>query len=200
MVLKTSKSVDLSPHVAAVQGALTKETIFSTDPADTFITALQKLLISKGVTIATAESCTGGMVSEMLTRTPGSSAVFEGGVVAYSNSVKEEIVGVSPQTLERYGAVSAETVRELALNIRERFKTSYGVSISGVAGPDGGSDTKPVGTFFVGISSQSRSFEKRYLYISDRHNVRSYATYVALDLVRRTVLGLEEPEAYPIVR
>lgn len=200
VVLKTSKSVDLAPHVAAVQGALTKETIFSTDPADTFITALQKLLISKGVTIATAESCTGGMVSEMLTRTPGSSAVFEGGVVAYSNSVKEEIVGVSPQTLERYGAVSAETVRELALNIRERFKTSYGVSISGVAGPDGGSDTKPVGTFFVGISSQSRSFEKRYLYISDRHNVRSYATYVALDLVRRTVLGLEEPEAYPIVR
>lgn len=200
VVLKASQSVALAPHVAAVEGALTKETIFSTDPSDTFITALQKLLLSKGLTIATAESCTGGMVSEMLTRVPGSSAIFQGGVVAYSNAVKEEIVGVSRQTLERHGAVSAETVRELAGHARERFKTSYGVSISGVAGPDGGSDEKPVGTFFVGVSSAERSFEKRCLYISDRQNIRTYASYVALDLVRRAILGLGVPDGYPIVR
>jgi nicotinamide-nucleotide amidase len=200
VVLKAPKSFNLAPHVAAVEGALSKETIFSTDPADTFITALQKLFLSKGLTIATAESCTGGMVSEILTRTPGSSAVFQGGVVAYSNAAKEDLVGVSRQTLHQHGAVSAETVRELARNVREKFKTSYGVSISGVAGPDGGSDEKPVGTFFVGVSSAERSFEKRCLYISERQNVRTYASYVALDLVRRAILGLGVPHGYPIVR
>jgi nicotinamide-nucleotide amidase len=140
------------------------------------------------------------MVSEILTRTPGSSAVFQGGVVAYSNDIKERIVGVSHETLEKNGAVSTETVRELAKNVRERFKASFGVSISGVAGPDGGCDAKPVGTFFVGISSEGRSFEMRCLYVSERQNVRSYASYVALDLVRRAILGLPVPEVYPIFR
>jgi nicotinamide-nucleotide amidase len=200
LVLKAPKSFDLAPYVGAVQGALQNDAIFSEDPADTLITKLQKLLIENSLTIATAESCTGGMVSELLTRTPGSSAVFQGGVVAYSNTVKEEIVGVSAQTLTNTGAVSAETVRELAKNVREKFKTSYGVAISGVAGPDGGSAEKPVGTFFVGFSSASRSFELRCLYVSERQNVRSYASYVALDLVRRAVLGLPVPEGYPLQR
>ena len=91
-------------------------------------------------------------------------------------------------------------MRELAKNVREKFKTSYGVAISGVAGPDGGSAEKPVGTFFVGFSSASRSFELRCLYVSERQNVRSYASYVALDLVRRAVLGLPAPEGYPLQR
>ena len=200
VVLKAPKSFDLAPYVVAVQAALQNDAIFSEDPADTFITKLQKLLIENGLTIATAESCTGGMVSELLTRTPGSSAVFQGGVVAYSNTVKEQIVGVSAQTITSTGAVSAETVRELAKNVREKFKTSYGVAISGVVGPDGGSAEKPVGTFFVGFSSASRSFELRCLYVSERQNVRSYASYVALDLVRRAVLGLPAPEGYPLQR
>jgi nicotinamide-nucleotide amidase len=200
VVLKAPKSFDLAPHVASVKDALQRDTIFTENPAESFITSLQQLLISKGLTVATAESCTGGMVSEILTRTPGSSAVFHGGVVAYSNDIKERIVGVSHETLETTGAVSAETVRELAKNVREKFKTSFGVSISGVAGPDGGSEAKPVGTFFVGISSESRSFEMKCLYVSERQNVRSYASYVALDLVRRAVLGLPAPEGYPIFR
>ena len=200
VTLKAPTSFNLTPHAAAAREALRAETIFSEDPADSLITTLQKLLISKGLTIATAESCTGGMVSELLTKTPGSSAVFQGGVVAYSNDIKERIVGVSHETLEKTGAVSAETVRELARNVREKFKTSYGVSISGVAGPDGGTDAKPVGTFFVGVSSEARSFEMKCLYISERHNVRVYASHVALDLVRRAILGLPAPEAYPIFR
>jgi nicotinamide-nucleotide amidase len=200
VVLKAPSSFSLAPHVAAARAALNEETIFSEDPADSFISSLQKLLVSRGLSIATAESCTGGMVSEILTRTPGSSAVFKGGVVAYSNSAKESIVGVSHQTIQDHGAVSAETVRELARNVREKFNTSYGVSISGVAGPDGGSEAKPVGTFFVGVSSSTLSLEKRFLYVSDRHNVRSYASYVALDLVRRAILGFSVPEGYPIFR
>ena len=200
LVLKAPKSFDLAPYVASARDALQHDTIFSEDPAETFLTSLQKLLLSKGLTVATAESCTGGMVSELLTRTPGSSAVFQGGVVAYSNEIKERVVGVSRETLDTTGAVSAETVRELAKNVRERFKTSIGVSISGVAGPDGGTEAKPVGTFFVGISSEARSFEIKCLYVSERQNVRSYASYVALDLVRRAVLRLQVPEAYPIFR
>ena len=139
-------------------------------------------------------------MSELLTRTPGSSAVFPGGVVAYSNDIKEKIVGVSHETLEQTGAVSAETVRELARNVRERFTTSYGLSISGIAGPDGGTEAKPVGTFFVGVSSEARSFEMKCLYVSERQNVRSYASYVALDLLRRAIVGFPVPEAYPIFR
>jgi nicotinamide-nucleotide amidase len=200
LVLKAPKSFDLAPYVVAAREVLQKDTIFSEEPAESFLTTLQKLLLSKGLTVATAESCTGGMVSELLTRTPGSSAVFQGGVVAYSNEIKERIVGVSRETLDTTGAVSAETVRELARNVRERFKTSIGVSISGVAGPDGGTEAKPVGTFFVGIASEARSFEMKCLYVSERQNVRSYASYVALDLVRRAVLGLTVPEAYPIFR
>ncbi|MEN9846790.1 MAG: hypothetical protein RIS36_1937 [Pseudomonadota bacterium] len=200
VVLKAPKSFALAPYVVSVQDALQRDAIFTEDPAESFITSLQKLLLSKGLTVATAESCTGGMVSEILTRTPDSSAVFQGGVVAYSNEIKERIVGVSHETLERTGAVSAETVRELAKNVRERFKTSYGIAISGVAGPGGGTEAKPVGTFFVGISSVARSFEMKCLYVSERQNVRSYASYVALDLVRRAILGLPVPEAYPIFR
>ncbi len=200
LVLKAPKSFDLAPYVVAAREVLQKDTIFSEEPAENFLTSLQKLLLSKGLTVATAESCTGGMVSELLTRSPGSSAVFHGGVVAYSNEIKERVVGVSRETLDTMGAVSAETVRELAKNVRERFKTSIGVSISGVAGPDGGTDAKPVGTFYVGISSEVRSFEMKCLYVSERQNVRSYASYVALDLVRRAVLGLPVPEGYPIFR
>ena len=118
----------------------------------------------------------------------------------WTPEIKERIVGVSRETLDTTGAVSVETVRELAKNVRERFKTSISVSISGVAGPDGGTEAKPVGTFFVGISSEARSFEMKCLYVSERQNVRSYASYVALDLVRRAVLGLPVPEAYPIFR
>jgi nicotinamide-nucleotide amidase len=200
LVLKAPKSFDLSPYVVSARDALQNDTIFSEDPAETFLTSLQNLLLSKGLTVATAESCTGGMVSELLTRTPGSSAVFQGGIVAYSNEIKERIVGVSRETLDTTGAVSAETVRELAKNVREKFKTSIGISISGVSGPDGGTDAKPVGTFYVGISSEARSFEMKCLYVSERQNVRSYASYVALDLVRRAVLGFPLPEAYPIFR
>lgn len=200
VVLKAPKSFALAPYVVSVQDALQRDAIFTEDPAESLVTSFQRLLLSKGLTVATAESCTGGMVSEILTRTPGSSAVFQGGVVAYSNEIKERIVGVSHETLERTGAVSAETVRELAQNVRERFKTSYGIAISGVAGPGGGTEAKPVGTFFVGISSVARSFEMKCLYVSERQNVRSYASYVALDLVRRAVLGLPVPEAYPIFR
>lgn len=201
LVLKATEGFDLTPYVTKVKEALGVETIFTEDPNESFVQAIHRTLLSHQATIATAESCTGGMVAELLTRTPGSSSVFLGGIVAYSNAVKESSVGVSHDTLAKHGAVSAETVRELARGVREKMKTTFGVSISGVAGPDGGTAEKPVGTFFVGVSSERGSHELKCLYASDRHNIRVYASYVALEMVRRILSGLPLPaQGLPIVR
>lgn len=198
VVLKAPEEFDISASYVAVKNALGAEVVFTEDPQETFVAAVHKLLAARNATVATAESCTGGMVSEFLTRTPGSSTTFTGGVVAYSNSIKSGVVGVSEQTLLSHGAVSAETVCELAAGIRALCKTSHGISISGVAGPDGGTPEKPVGTFFVGIAGAGFARSMRCVYPSDRHNVRTYASYVALDLLRRTLMGESFPESYPV--
>jgi nicotinamide-nucleotide amidase len=138
------------------------------------------------------------MVAEFLTRTAGSSRVFRGSIVAYHNDIKESALGVSREVLTQHGAVSQETVRAMAAGVRERLKSDIGVSISGVAGPDGGSEAKPVGTFFVGVSSPRGSHEVRCLYANERQTVRTYAAYVALDVVRRHVLGIPIPPTYPV--
>jgi nicotinamide-nucleotide amidase len=113
--------------------------------------------------------------------------------------VKERVLHVRPETLAAHGAVSAETVREMAQHVREMMGTTYGVAISGIAGPGGGSPEKPVGTFYVGVCGPKRAFEGRYFYANERRMVRQYATYVALDLLRREVEGLEIPESYPVL-
>jgi len=197
LVLKSARA-DLASFADQARTALGAGNAYTEDPEIPFVGALQSALELKQLTIATAESCTGGMAAELLTRTPGSSRIFRGSVVAYHNDVKEQQLGVSASTLAQHGAVSAETVREMAKGVRELLKSDIGVAISGVAGPDGGSDAKPVGTFFVGVSSPHGSFEQRCLYSNERQNVRVYASYVALDLVRRHVLGLPLPAGYPI--
>lgn len=200
VVLKAPKRVSLGEHATRVRDAIGSPYIFSEDAGQTYVSALQSVLLTRGVTVATAESCTGGMISEMLTRTPGSSSIFMGGIIAYHNAIKEGLLGVSPETLQAHGAVSAETVRDMAVGARMRCGTSLGVAVSGIAGPDGGTADKPVGTFFVGVSVEGHTVEVRSLYISERSNIRSYAAYVALDIVRRTVLGLPIPASYPEIR
>jgi len=197
IVLKTVRD-DLTVHAGLVRAALKPENIYSEQPQQGFLEVLQEALEERKLTVAAAESCTGGMVAELLTRTPGSSRVFRGGVVAYHNDIKESELGVLHEALSQHGAVSAETVRAMARGVRERLASSIGVAISGVAGPDGGSEEKPVGTFYVGVSSDSGAFERRCAYSNDRQTVRTYAAYVALDLVRRHVLGLPIPETYPL--
>lgn len=198
VVLKAPEDVDLAQAVAAVKAVLGPEVIFTEDPQETFVAAIHRLLEAHKATVATGESCTGGMVSEILTRTPGSSVTFSGGVVAYSNAIKSDVVGVSKETLQAHGAVSAETVQELAAGVRKLCKTSYGISISGIAGPDGGTAEKPVGTFFVGVAAETSVRSMKCVYPSDRHNVRSYASYVSLDLLRRSLQGESFPDSYPI--
>lgn len=153
--------------------------------------SLQKILQEQQWTVATAESCTGGMVAAMLTDSPGSSQVFWGGVTSYANSAKEELLGVSPGLLRRYGAVSKEVAIAMAEGIRQRSGARFGLSLTGVSGPGGGSPEKPVGTIYVGISSALGS-ESGHLVIKasqgDRLQNRTYASHLALDMLRKKII------------
>jgi len=126
------------------------EYIFSYDDEDLHDVVTRKL-IEKNITISCAESCTGGLFAEMLTRTPGISAIFDRGIVTYSNRAKNDELGVKPETIEKYGAVSEETAAEMARGLFEKTGSRLCISISGIAGPDGGTEEKPVGTFCVGL-------------------------------------------------
>jgi nicotinamide-nucleotide amidase len=140
---------------------------------------------ARGLTLATAESCTGGMVAARLTSVPGSSDVFVGSVVAYANAVKERELGVSGEVLERHGAVSAETAAAMAHGVRERLGADIGVAVTGVAGPDGGTEEKPVGLVFVHALGPDREEARRTELPGDREMIRGRATAASLHLVRR---------------
>lgn len=114
-------------------------------------------LTAKGKTLATAESCTGGSIASQLTALAGASRYFRGGIVAYSNEVKECALGVQHSTLEQYGAVSEQTAREMAEGVRERFDSDYAIATTGIAGPDGGTPTKPVGTVWIAVASRTHT-------------------------------------------
>jgi nicotinamide-nucleotide amidase len=139
----------------------------------------------RGLTLAAAESCTGGLVSARLTSVPGSSAVFQGGVVSYADGVKESALGVPHDVLERHGAVSAEAAKAMAEGARERLGADIGVSVTGIAGPDGGSAEKPVGLVFVHAVGPDGEEARRTEFPGDREMIRGRATASALHLVRR---------------
>jgi competence/damage-inducible protein CinA-like protein len=141
----------------------------------------------RGLTLAAAESCTGGLVSARLTAVPGSSSAFLGGVVSYANDVKESALGVPHDVLERYGAVSAEAARAMAEGVRERLGADVGVSVTGIAGPEGGSEEKPVGLVFVHAVGPDGEEARRTELPGDREMIRGRATAAALHLVRRVL-------------
>jgi nicotinamide-nucleotide amidase len=141
--------------------------------------------LEQGLTLATAESCTGGMVAQRLTSVPGSSRVFSGGVVAYADEVKAAELGVPREVLERHGAVSAETAAAMAAGARERLGADVAVSVTGIAGPDGGSDEKPVGLVYLHAESPSGSRSVDFVFPGDRDGIRRRAAVTALHLVRR---------------
>ena len=138
----------------------------------------------QGLTLATAESCTGGLVAARLTSVPGSSDVFVGGVVAYSNEVKARELGVPEATLERFGAVSEEAAEAMTAGARERLGADVAVSVTGVAGPGGGTPEKPVGLVFLHAQGPSGSLARRLDFPGDREAIRGRATAAALHLVR----------------
>ncbi|MBI2956866.1 MAG: competence/damage-inducible protein A [Acidobacteria bacterium] len=145
-------------------------------------------LMMRGATLAVAESCTGGLLGERLTSVPGSSKYFLGGVVCYSDRLKQKMLGVPETVLKRKGAVSAETVEALAKNIRRRTGAVLGVSITGIAGPEGGTPDKPVGTVYVALADAHRVKTEKHRFLGDRERIRWQATQAALDLVRRKLM------------
>ena len=144
----------------------------------------------RGLTLATAESCTGGLVAARLTSVPGSSDVFLGGVVSYANEVKSSALGVPAEVLESFGAVSAETAAAMASGARERLGADLAVSVTGIAGPGGGSAEKPVGLVYLHASGVGADRAADFVAPGDRETVRTRAAVAALHLVRKLVTEL----------
>ena len=144
-----------------------------------------RLLKESGQTLAVAESCTAGMLGMYITRVPGSSEYFKGGILCYSNEAKIELCGVGAELLQRHGAVSAEVAEALAAGVRKVFRSSIGVSITGIAGPGGGSPEKPVGLVYIGISDGSRALSRHRIMPGDRETIRERSSYLALSWLRR---------------
>jgi nicotinamide-nucleotide amidase len=154
-----------------------------------------RALAAEGLTLAVAESCTGGLVGHRLTEVPGSSAWLRGGVVAYADDLKRQLLGVRQETLDAHGAVSEETAGEMAAGVRHALGADLGVSITGIAGPSGGTPEKPVGTVCFGLSRECGTVTQRYPLWGTRDWVKLLASQIALDWVRRAALGLEVPDS-----
>ena len=144
---------------------------------------LVELLKAQGLTCATAESCTGGGVGSAITAVPGSSAVFAGGVISYSNDVKAGVLGVSREDLARVGAVSAEVAAQMAEGVRRLLKVDLAVSLTGIAGPDGGSAEKPVGLVWFGLATADGVRTEKAIFRGDRARVREQAVTHALGML-----------------
>jgi nicotinamide-nucleotide amidase len=147
-----------------------------------------ELLTAKNATISVAESCTGGLLANRLTNVSGSSRYFMSGIVTYSNESKMELAGIPPLLLEMQGAVSAEIAQGLAEGVRQRANTTIGVGITGVAGPTGGSEAKPVGTVHVAVALPHGTVQRQFLFPGDREKIRWQASQAGLDMVRRELL------------
>ena len=147
-----------------------------------------RLLKEKHATLATAESCTGGTIAQMITSIPGSSVYFKGSVVAYSNEIKKHILGINDETLSKYGAVSEEVVTHMAASLQKMFDVDYAIATSGIAGPDGGSEEKPVGTVWIAIATPDEVVASKFLFGDNRErNIRRTALQ-AINMLRKKLI------------
>lgn len=147
------------------------------------------LLRERGATLATAESCTGGLLAGRITAVPGSSSYFLGGIAAYANRVKQQLLGVPEALLQQHGAVSEPVAKAMAEGARERFGADYALATTGISGPGGGSEEKPVGTVCIGFASPAGTDVRRFLFPFDRERHRQITVQAALDRLRRELLG-----------
>jgi nicotinamide-nucleotide amidase len=146
--------------------------------------AVGNILLENKLTVATAESCTGGFVAHLITSVAGSSAYYQGSVLSYANEIKQQELGVSNTDLEKFGAVSAQVVEQMAISVREKMKTDYSIATSGVAGPDGGSEEKPVGFVWIAVASKRGVVSKSFNFENDRGRNIQRASIAALNLLR----------------
>ena len=147
-----------------------------------------KVALTTGVTIGTAESCTGGLVGKMLTDLGGSSGYYQGGVISYANAVKEQVLGVSSETLATYGAVSEETAKEMVEGVFRVLRTDYAIATTGIAGPGGGSQEKPVGLVYIGIGTPRGITVHKEIFIGDRDSIRKSVAERAIQYVYKELI------------
>lgn len=166
------------------------EYVFSFDD-ESLASVVGKMLIEMNKSLSVAESCTAGMLGAEITSVSGSSKYFLGGLQVYSNEAKIKLLKVSPNTISKYGAVSKQTALELAQNIRSLFNSDFGISITGVAGPTGGTTEKPVGTVFIGLADDKTSYANKYYFSQDRQINRERAVGTALSLLYKHIKGIK---------
>ncbi len=157
---------------------------------DTLEGIIGQLLKDNDKTLSVAESCTGGRIGALVTSVPGSSEYFLGGVISYSNDSKIRDLSVDPKIIEEHGAVSEECAAAMAAGSRQRFGSDYALSITGIAGPDGGTDEKPVGLTYIGLASAYATYARRFMFGGNRDTNRRRAAYAALELLRRDILDI----------
>lgn len=150
--------------------------------------AIGKLLVSLDKTVSTAESCTGGYIAHLLTSIPGSSAYFLGGVVSYDNTVKEKVLHVNADTLDNYGAVSEETVWQMAQGVKEVMHSDFSIAVSGIMGPSGGTEQKPVGTVWIAVASNVNTVTQKFTLRYDRMRNIEFTAILALNMLRKLIL------------
>lgn len=164
------------------------EAVFGFDN-DNLGVALGRMLVESGKTLALAESCTGGSIAQFITSNAGSSAYFKGGVVAYSNEIKNKLLNVPTELIETYGAVSQQVAEAMAVGARNELDSDYSVATTGIAGPEGGSDEKPVGTVWIAVAGPSGVTSKKYIFKHNRERNIIRSTHTALNLLRVFILN-----------
>jgi competence/damage-inducible protein CinA C-terminal domain len=190
LLAKSHDAVDATRKLAEIADQIQEKlgkAVFSSD-GESMEQVIGRMLRERGETIAVAESCTGGLIGMRLTEVPGSSGYFREGAVTYSNEAKIDRLGVPEDTIANFGAVSVETAEAMAAGMRETAKTDHAISITGIAGPDGGTEDKPVGTVCIGYSGEQGTRSVRMVLPGDRYLVRWRSSQAALDLLRRQLL------------
>ena len=165
------------------------------DKAKTVAEEVIFLMKEKNHTLSLAESCTGGMISQLITNVPGASEVYEGGIVSYANSVKENLLKVKSSTLAEHGAVSSECASEMLEGLKKAFGTSCGISVTGIAGPGGGTEEKPVGLVYIGVYCRENFHVGRYLFRGSRDQIRARSAAVGLNILRCMLKGIDVKHA-----
>ncbi len=155
---------------------------------DAMEAVIGKLLTSRRKTLSVAESCTGGLLSNRITDIPGSSNYFISGVVAYSNMEKIRILKIKKETLKKYGAVSCQVAKSMAKNLRQMCGADYSLSITGIAGPSGATNKKPVGLVYIGLADKKGCRVKKFLFLGSRHAIKLQITEAALDMLRKSLI------------
>ncbi len=155
---------------------------------DTLEMVVGSLLTKNRMTLATAESCTGGLIGKIITSTPGSSSYFLGGIIAYANAVKTGFLEVEEEKIASFGAVSEEVAKQMAIGIRKKSGSDIGLSVTGIAGPEGGSPEKPVGTVYIGLATEKSCTARLHTFRGDRERIRLLSAYMGLNMVREYLL------------